>query len=142
MGSSLMYFMPGWQEKSMQVRMLHAVGDSFQYMTLIPPAKSSQENNLFNVRYFEGVNQVFPDWGMHATPVTLRSGQMTARTRDENESAGKKDLLFTAGIQSREREEYLPGKRGLLRGISLQRDAQPREEAFSAFKAAPDADAA
>jgi len=73
-----MYSMPGWQEKSMQVRTLHAVGDGFQDMTLIPPAKSSQENNLFKVRYFEVANQVFPDWGMHATLVTVRSGQKTA----------------------------------------------------------------
>jgi hypothetical protein len=62
MGSSLMYFMPGWQEKSMQVRTLHAVGDGFQDMTLIQPAISNHENNLFKVRYFDVANQGFPDW--------------------------------------------------------------------------------
>jgi hypothetical protein len=77
MGSSLMYFMPGWQEKSMQVRTLHAVGDGFQDMTLIQPAISNHENNLFKVRYFDVANQGFPDWRMHAALVTVRSGQKT-----------------------------------------------------------------
>jgi hypothetical protein len=41
-----MYFAPGWQEKSMQVRTLHAVGVDLQDMTLIPPAKSSREKAI------------------------------------------------------------------------------------------------
>jgi hypothetical protein len=68
-----MYFMTGWQEKTTQVRTLHAGANDFQDGMLFPPPITNHENIPSNVRYFDVTNQVFPDWGMQATPVTLRS---------------------------------------------------------------------
>jgi hypothetical protein len=57
------------------MRTLLTVGNSRQDMMLIPPPGTHHENLLIQVRDFEAANQVFPDWRMPSTLVTLRSGQ-------------------------------------------------------------------
>jgi hypothetical protein len=44
-----------------------------------PASQNSRENVRVAVRYFEVAIQAFPDWGIHAPPVTVRSGQKTAK---------------------------------------------------------------
>jgi hypothetical protein len=69
-----MYFMTGWQEKSMQVRTLYAGANDFKDRMLFPPPKTNRENIPSNVRYFDVTNQVFPDWRMLATLATVQPG--------------------------------------------------------------------
>jgi hypothetical protein len=89
-----MYFMTGWQEKSTRVRTLHTVENDLQDMTLIAPPKTNHENIPFNVRYLDVTNQVFPDWRMLATLVTVRPGKRPGEEKANMNLIENKDVCL------------------------------------------------